>query len=64
MNSMSPITVARESAGISQSELARRIGKSRQQVHDWESGARNPKLDALMKIAQALGVPLEALLQK
>lgn len=61
---MSPITAARESAGISQAELARRIGKSPQQVHNWESGFRTPKLDALLKIAEALGVPLETLLQK
>lgn len=57
----SPIARAREAAHVSQSELARLIGKPRSQVCDWEAGRRNPKLDALKKIADALGVPLDDL---
>lgn len=59
----SPIAIARNRAGISQAELARRIGKPRSQVCDWESGRRNPKLDALQKIAVALGVSLDDLIK-
>ncbi len=60
----SQITLARESAGLTQAELARRIGVSRQQLHNWETGFRNPKLDALVLIAEALHVPLESLVNK
>lgn len=59
----SPIARAREAAHVTQAELARRIGKPRSQVCDWEAGRRNPKLDALKKIADALGVPLDDLIK-
>lgn len=60
---MNAITRARESAGITQAELARRIGKSRSQLCDWEAGRRNPKLDILMTIAETLKIPLADLLK-
>ena len=58
----SPIARAREAAHVTQAELARRIGKPRSQVCDWEAGRRNPKLDTLKKIADVLGIELTDLI--
>ena len=58
------ITAVRESAGLTQAELARRIGVSRQQLNNWESGFRRPTVESLLKIAQALHVPLETLIKE
>ena len=43
-------------AGISQAELARRMGVSPAMISQYETGARSPKMDTLKKIADALGV--------
>ena len=50
---------ARESAGLSQSELAKRIGVSRQAVQQLEAPDANLRLSTLSKIADALGLELE-----
>lgn len=46
---------ARLEKGISQAELARMIGTQRSNICRLESGAQNPTLDMLLKIAGALG---------
>lgn len=46
---------ARLEQGISQAQLARMIGTQRSNVCRLESGAQNPTLDMLLKIADALG---------
>lgn len=56
------IKEAREKAGLSQVQLANAIGKSRQQICNWESGLRNPKLDSLKLIAKACHVEVSELL--
>lgn len=48
----------RESAGISQAELARRLGVTQAAVARWESGRRRAKIDTLHRIATALGLNL------
>lgn len=53
---------ARKKAGFTQIELAEKIGVAQQQLARWETGGRNPKLDALRKIATACGVPLDDLI--
>lgn len=50
---------ARQALGISQSELARRVGVSRQQISLLESPDANLTLATLEKVAQALGMHLE-----
>jgi transcriptional regulator with XRE-family HTH domain len=52
----------RETVGISQEELAFRADIHRTQVSFIESGHRSPRLDTLVKLAGALGVGVEALL--
>ena len=52
----------RTAAGISQHELARRIGKRQSNVAFWENTGRTPKADVLIPIAEALGCSVEELL--
>lgn len=48
--------------GISQKELAERLGLSPQNIAQWETGKRNPKIQTLEKIAAALEIPITDLL--
>lgn len=50
---------AREAAGISQAEMARRAGMTRSVVNAYEHGSRQPGVDALARIAAAAGMRLE-----
>ncbi|WP_330349291.1 helix-turn-helix domain-containing protein [Streptomyces sp. NBC_00582] len=52
---------ARHKAGLSQLELANRIGRDHRTVHRWEYAQRIPDLDDLLLLADALGVPLPEL---
>ncbi len=49
------LAAAREEAGISQAELARRVGTARGNVCRWERAPSNMTLETLAKIATALG---------
>lgn len=49
------LTEARLEQGISQAELARRVGTQRSNICRLESGTQNPTLDMILKIASALG---------
>lgn len=55
------IVKAREDAGISQSELARRINVTPQSVQLWEVGKTAPKRKRMQQIAAALGVSVNQL---
>lgn len=55
------IRSARKRAGLTQAEVAEKIGISWQGIAQWETGKRNPKIDTLKKIAQALSIPVEEL---
>jgi len=52
------ILKARASAGMTQRELANRIGSSQPAVARWESGAQLPSVRSLTKIAEATGFQL------
>lgn len=54
---------ARLEKGISQSELARMIGTQRSNICRLESGAQNPSLDMVLKIAAAMGMTASLLLE-
>lgn len=45
--------------GLSQRELAGRIGTSRNRIHLIENGEANPTLDTLQRLAEVLGLALE-----
>lgn len=48
-------------AGLTQSELAEKLGIPYQSIGQWERGLRSPKIETLQKIADALNVPLGVL---
>lgn len=50
------IKAARKEAGMTQAELASKLGIPYQSVSQWERDTRNPKYDTLQRIAAALGV--------
>lgn len=55
------IKAARINAGLTQRELAERLNVSFVNISQWENGVRNPKIETLQKIADALNVPLGVL---
>lgn len=50
------IKAARERAGISQTELAERIGTTRQQIGKYETDKQDMTVARMLRIAAALGV--------
>ena len=44
--------------GISQAELARRIGVPQNRISRWETGAYRPSLDDVIALAEFFGVPI------
>ncbi len=52
---------ARDTAGISQEELAERIEVHRTEISLLERGGREPRLGTMVKLAVALGTTPEAL---
>lgn len=50
------IRTAREGLGLSQDELADKVGVTRSAVSAWESGANGPGRKRLRKLADALGL--------
>jgi transcriptional regulator with XRE-family HTH domain len=56
------IRKAREQARISQAELARRIGISKQAMNAIEGGATDPRASRIVAIALELGISTDALL--
>lgn len=60
----SKIAQARLKQGLTQAQLAERIGVKGTQIANWEQGSRKPKMDALMKIGAALGIDWTTLIDK
>jgi HTH-type transcriptional regulator, cell division transcriptional repressor len=56
------IAAARESAGLSQSALAERIGVRQKTLRAWESDQAEPRANRLQMLAAMLGVSLRWLL--
>ena len=54
---------ARVNAGVSQVELAERIGVYQKDISRWESGDITPSLEAFVKICRALNVSADVLLE-
>ncbi|MEV5953712.1 helix-turn-helix transcriptional regulator [Streptomyces sp. NPDC051987] len=57
------IRSARLRAGLTQLQLAERIGREHRTIHRWEYAQRIPDLEDLLLIAWALGVPVEELVK-
>jgi transcriptional regulator with XRE-family HTH domain len=56
------LVAARKKAGLSQEELSFRVALHRTEISLLERGARVPRIDTLVKLAGALGVRPEDLL--
>lgn len=56
------LTRLREAKGWSRSELALRLGISRQRLRNWELGLHPPPFEALLALKRLLGVPLDELI--
>ena len=52
---------ARKAAGLSQTNLASELGKSRSMIANYETDARTPDDETLAEIAEALGVTPQSL---
>jgi transcriptional regulator with XRE-family HTH domain len=50
----------REKAGLTQTELAEKVGVKRDAVARWEAGAREPGWSNVVALAEALGVTCQA----
>lgn len=53
----------RKSAGLSQEELAERLGVSRQSVSKWELGQAYPETEKIIELSRMFGVSLDLLLK-
>jgi len=62
MDFASTIKSLRMSRGITQDELANRVGVSSVAVQGWERGTRKPSFDALVGLCSALSVSMDELL--
>ncbi len=58
----STLKALRLAAGISQRELARRVGERQSNIAFWENTGKTPRADLLIPISEALGCSLEQLL--
>lgn len=58
-----PIAQARIKVGLTQQQLAERIGVSQKMISAWEAGYRHPKLETMQKLADALGIDWITLVQ-
>ena len=58
----SKIKFLRRKIGLSQMELAEKLGVSRQAISSWEAGASRPSVDNLQCLSKLYNIPLEVLL--
>jgi len=58
------LAALRKEKGISQEELAEKLGVSRQAVSKWENGESSPDTDNLIALADIYGISLDELLGK
>jgi len=55
------IYTLRRKQGLSQEQLAERIGVSRQAISKWEGGLSTPELDKLKALSECFGITLDEL---
>lgn len=60
----SNIRMVRKAQGISQTELANRVGSNKSAISRYENGTQKPSLDTLMRVADALSVDLAELMKE
>lgn len=57
------IAAARKEADVQQGALAERLGLAQSTFSKWETGREMPSITSLIRIADALGIPLLTLLK-
>lgn len=55
------IKIARLDAGLTQIEVAEKLGVAQAQYARWENGGRNPKDETVKKLAEIFGVTFDKL---
>ena len=58
------LVALRVHAGLSQEELAQRVGVQQQTIAFWEQSDKPPRSDVLVALAQALAVSVESILSE
>lgn len=58
------LRVARRRAGLTQQELADRIGGSQAQVSGWEGAGPCPRIDSIVRLSEALDIDPGVLLRE
>ena len=53
------VVEARKRAGLSQAQLAQRLGVGRSTVSGWETGRVQPTFDSVTRVMEACGLDLE-----
>ena len=64
MTNLQLIQQSRKNAGLSQKQLGEKLGLSASMIGQWENDLRNPKMETLERIADALGVPISEICSK
>lgn len=54
----------RVAAGLTQAELAEKSGMKQSSIEAWEQGYRQPRADAIFKLAKVLGVKAETFMEE
>ena len=57
------LKTARTDASLSQEELAKKIGVSRQTISNWENCRSYPDIGSLIKLSDLYGISLDAMLK-
>lgn len=60
---MTALRKYRENKGLTQEQVAKELGVTASAVTQWESGARNPNIKILKKLALILGCTTDELLE-
>ncbi len=63
MNVGENIKAARKAAGVTQAELAERLGVYQKDISRWEKGEIQPSLSAFAEICRALNASADAMLE-
>lgn len=57
------IKEARKKIGLTQKQLAQKLNVSQAMIGQYENGLRKPKFETILKIAEALEVPVDSLIE-
>ena len=58
------IEKSRKEAGMTQAELAAKLGVSQGAISQWESGATQPEIKHLVKMSELFGCSVDVLIKK